>query len=444
MPKFHLKSRDGGPGSGPRPGGSRTTAQAKTHAALTAKGHVHSGEADGHHYYSHPRTGERSSVDPEGRATKTREAGLKIPKHRQTPFTRTKDSRSGKNALAGDSKEVLMPRFNLSPVATVAKGALMVYLGPRMAADAAIDLHSTLKGVKGKNFRAEAKRVAVDVKKALKGKLAQDADVDDISDILEEIAEALESEGAVPTEGEEDDFVENDAETFSGMTGEGSDNGDVPSVIMKIKEFLDGKISPEDQQELDRLIGEASPGGEETPGEDEETDEARMEREAREKEEEERRNAGGDTRRARDRRGARDNTGGAADEPPPFKGRPNPGGTMDKKAMDAAIGSAVARATQNQKDIAAAERFVRPWVGDFAMDSAENPEAVYGQALKMLNVDIKDVHPSAFQAILKVTPKPGSRHQGNGGRFAMDSGGGGEKAKSFRESFPSAARIGRV
>ena len=325
-----------------------------------------------------------------------------------------------------------MPQVRLSPQATVAKGALMVYLGPRMAADAAIDLHSTLRGVKGKNFRAEAKRVAVDIQKALKGKLAQDADVDDISDVLEEIAEALEAEGSVPVEGEEDDFVDKDAEPY-GMTGEGSDN-DTPDVIAQIREFVAGKLSPEDQAELDRVISSASSGG--NGGEDEEeTDEEKAAREAREREEEEMR---GRDQRARDRR-ARDGRGGAADEPPPFKGRPNPGGTMDKKAMDAAIQNE----RRLQREISAAERHVRPWVGDFAMDEANSPTDIYGAALKMLGVDVEGVHPSAFKVILDRTPKPGTRNgnTGGGSRFAQDAK---PAAKSFSERFPSVARIGTV
>lgn len=66
-----------------------------------------------------------------------------------------------------------------------------------------------------------------------------------------------------------------------------------------------------------------------------------------------------------------------------------------QKAMDSAVTAAVARVNQMH----AALRDVRPFVGEIAaMDSAD---AVYKFALDAMGVDTKDVHPSAFKAILK-------------------------------------------
>lgn len=309
----------------------------------------------------------------------------------------------------------------LSPRATVAKGALMLYLAPRMAQDAAVDLHTPLKGVTAKNFKGKARAIAADIQKALKGKLAQDADVDDLADVLEELGEMLEQEdnggGGEENQMPPNKKMEEDADpNLFGGTHEGSD--DMPAIVAKVKEFLNGKISPEDMNELDRIVSEGSPAGEdEDPDENQEDDDDED-----------------DMKKKPDF--------GAADEPPPFKGRPNPGGTMDKKAMDSQIAKAVANATQNQKDIATAEKFVRPWVGDFAMDSAEAPEDVYGQALKMLGTDIKGVHPSAFKILLEKTPKPGARQSNNGSRFAQDSAM--PKVAPVQERFKNAARIVRM
>jgi hypothetical protein len=82
--------------------------------------------------------------------------------------------------------------------------------------------------------------------------------------------------------------------------------------------------------------------------------------------------------------------------------------------MDAAIKAAtklaVAEATKGMHSqlaaLRAAERAVRPWVGDIvvAMDSAD---AVYKFALEKNGVDLKGVHPSAYPTILTYLPKPG-------------------------------------
>ena len=78
----------------------------------------------------------------------------------------------------------------------------------------------------------------------------------------------------------------------------------------------------------------------------------------------------------------------------------------DKKAMDAAITDAVAKARKTERDIRTAEDVVRPYIGKVAaMDSAED---VYKTALVALGVDVTDVHPSAFRSILKTIPVPGS------------------------------------
>jgi len=83
-----------------------------------------------------------------------------------------------------------------------------------------------------------------------------------------------------------------------------------------------------------------------------------------------------------------------------------------KAAMDRAIKlacDATALATEKKtiarlRDIAEAEEMVRPYVGKLtAMDSAEE---VFKAALVALNVDVKDVHPSAYRAILKHLPNP--------------------------------------
>ncbi len=146
-----------------------------------------------------------------------------------------------------------------------------------------------------------------------------------------------------------------------------------------------------------------------------------------------------DRRSAKDRRPAKDKR--AFDQPPPFKGMPKPGeGPVDKKAMDAAIKAVVEEERKSQRAIRQAEREVRPWVGDLAMDAAMSSEDVYRIALTTLGVkDLDNIHPSAYPVILSYQAKPGTaRHTTlSGQRVAMDAA----TQKSFHERHPDVARI---
>ena len=105
---------------------------------------------------------------------------------------------------------------------------------------------------------------------------------------------------------------------------------------------------------------------------------------------------------------------------------------VDKKAMDAAIEKARRDAIKEVTAINDALKTVHPYVGEImAQDSAE---AVYAEALKLMNVDVSGVHPSAYKAILKAQPKPGDRQE-----VAMDAAGD----AGFYKDFPEAKRIKR-
>lgn len=75
---------------------------------------------------------------------------------------------------------------------------------------------------------------------------------------------------------------------------------------------------------------------------------------------------------------------------------------VDKTAMDAAIAQArkdtEAATVKRMNEIRAAEKEVHPLIGDIvAQDSAE---AVYKLALDHLKIDVTDVHPSAYRALV--------------------------------------------
>jgi hypothetical protein len=356
------------------------------------------------------------------------------------------------HAITGDSKENSMTTTKLSPRALSTRGALTAYLHPRLAQDARLDLNTILAGVTAKNFAARKPFLVTALRSAAAGNLAQDADVDDVGEILDQIeelaAEAGEAVQGTSAEGEGSLEGEHEGEHEDEENGE--DDGE-----NHVAEFLKDKLSPEDLATVIKMMGHGEKESEEQSmdwearareahdhlGRDE-TSEERDERERKqsaedarkrlgrdESEEERRKREGEDSRRAMDRKRAHD----AEEEDRP----------VTKEAMDAAISAAVARGTAdavaNQRAIREAERFVRPWVGDLAMDAAA-PADVFRAALKSLNVDgVDKLHPDALRPILTAQPRLGERAQP---RLAADSLPGG--VKSFAERFPAAARVEHV
>lgn len=296
--------------------------------------------------------------------------------------------RAGPDVMVGDIS--LNPHgakivSKLSKKAVMAKGALLAVLKPKLAADAALDLDTILAGVKRKNWLNKKPGIV----SAIKPLLAEDADLADVVELLDKL------DGENP---DNDDIAQDDP---------------VDPKCEEILAMLRGKISDEDlaqvQAKLNALAA-AAPAPQATD----------------------------DTPPA---------PPAANDEPPqtPGAANANPGGEkkdmVSKGAMDKAIKLATdaARKDAEQATIArlrgiqAAEEEVKPYVGKLAaMDSAD---AVYKAALDILKVDVKDVHPSAYRAILlaqpKETPKPA--------RIAQDS----SATNAIFEAFPGADRIAR-
>lgn len=104
----------------------------------------------------------------------------------------------------------------------------------------------------------------------------------------------------------------------------------------------------------------------------------------------------------------------------------------DTKAMDAAISAAVAKTEKatilRMNAIRQAEKDVAPFVGEVA--AQDSAEAVYRIALDAAGVDLEGVHPSAFRAIIKNLPIPGSAPK----KIAQDSA----SNDDFLKIFPTA------
>ena len=115
------------------------------------------------------------------------------------------EGRAGPDVVVADAalrnlKDILMkPKAVPTRAAAMAQGALLTYLRPKMATDAKIDLGSVLKGVSAKTFASQKGSIKVALDAALKGKLAKDADISDVTELLDAL------EGVIPEEAMDED-----------------------------------------------------------------------------------------------------------------------------------------------------------------------------------------------------------------------------------------------
>jgi len=288
----------------------------------------------------------------------------------------------------------------LSRKAAVAKGAIMITLAPKLAQDAKkIDLDSVLQGVTQKNFKDKKASILEGLTAACKGKLAQDADISDVVQLLDNLDDVEEMEGA------------DEAEPGLMHKPEGEDEDDKEKP--EPRKWLEGKLSAEDMATYDSMCAPKE-------AHDEDEDEAEK------KEEMEKKKMSGDVDAGALKAGGQ--------EP------------MNKAAMDAAIATATKRAAEDatkavlsqQKAVREAERFVQPYIGqvNVTMDSAE---AIYKLALDSLKVDLTDVPASAFKAVLRTIPHPGKKREETP-VFAQDAA----AASTFTKMFPDAVKIGSL
>lgn len=274
----------------------------------------------------------------------------------------------------------------------LANGALVAYLAPKLAQDAKVDLAPHLVALTHANFPAKKKSIVEGIRSATRGKLAQDASIDDITELLDALEGVEVAEGA-----------DTDPNTGLPVPMKKEEGQDAEPSFEKGREFLKGKLSAEDMKACDELMGyKDKPAGDES----EEDKKKREEAEAK---------------------AAADKAAKDAE-------------MVTKSAMDQAISTATKAATEaairTQKEIRNAEKAVRPYVGDLslAFDSADD---VYRHALKTLGVKVDGVHASAFPALLAAQPEPGKRRVE---RIAQD----GAASKGFSDRWPDAQRIGNV
>lgn len=289
------------------------------------------------------------------------------------------------DAVVGDSKEGLhMPTgITLSRKAAMVMGGLYGLLKPKLAADAQIAWPQVLGEITSKNYTDLKPKLEAGLKEALKGKLAKDANLDDMHEFMDRLdkAEPAEDEEAPPMKPAAEDEAETEEEKKVRMDKRAKDK----------KAAMD----------------------------EEETAEEKAERmKAR------------DAKRAKDAKAAKD----AAEEADKDK--------VTKPAMDAALkahGAAVEAATIARLNaIADARELVRPYVGALA-GAYDSAEAVHRAALGVMKVDVaKDVHASALPHIIKAQPLP------DGKKPTVFIAADAAHTKSYYERFPGAEHIGAL
>jgi hypothetical protein len=263
--------------------------------------------------------------------------------------------RAGPDVIVGDSTLEVSPmslKKPLSRKAMLVKGALTAYLRPKLATDAKIDLNKILVDVASDNWKKNRPNVVTALKAAAAGKLAADANLDDVVELLD----ALEGDPGMTGDDPADPNMTGDAE---GLT-------------------------EEEEAQYQALAKRRKPdGAKDEPSEEEK---AKAEKDKKEKEEKE------------------------------------------KSAMDAALKATEQKTVERMNAIREAERIVRPHIGDLvtAMDSAE---AVYKLALDHAKVDLTNVPPSAYAAMVKMLPIPGAPKA----PVAMDSGVQAEVAAFYKQ-----------
>ncbi len=270
--------------------------------------------------------------------------------------------------------------------ATAAYGALVHFLKPKLAMDAAMpNIAGALGTFEPGKFKESTPTFIAAMKKALgKVKLAQDADLAGVVDGVQKLMASIGDDKMVEDEAVMDPNEEMDDDV----------TGDAGGGMEAIKAYLAEKGVPED-------IIAGMPGGEPAM---EET---------------------------------------AEDEFPMGGGKKKPGeeeddkdkNKFDKGAMDSAIKKAQTETIARMNAISDAKEKVRPIVGTLTM-AFDSAEGVYRQAFKMQGKDVSKVRElTALESMWDMLPAPGAKRE----VIAQDSA----STSDYSSRFPNAAKVAR-
>lgn len=120
-----------------------------------------------------------------------------------------------------ENRKMIKTHALTSRRALMVQGALAVHLAPLLAADAQIDLGPVLKGVDAKNYGSKKATIASRLQTITKGKLAADADLGEVAELLEQL-EDVHQAGEDCTEAKDDSEEE---EVANAMDSDKDDDG---------------------------------------------------------------------------------------------------------------------------------------------------------------------------------------------------------------------------
>lgn len=144
-----------------------------------------------------------------------------------------------------------------------------------------------------------------------------------------------------------------------------------------------------------------------------------------------------DAKAAKDAKAARDKKAKDVDPDDDDEDAAKDNKGMDKKAMDAAIQLATDGVIARMNGAIEAREIIRPIIGNLPAMGFDSAEMVYAKALELKGVSTKDVHPSAFKAMVKMLPTADTQRRQP---IAMDA----EPDKALFTRFPGLARIGQA
>lgn len=297
-----------------------------------------------------------------------------------------KKGRAGPDVVVGDSaiRILTMPHVAPTRFSVFAQGAVSTYARQKIAQDSAkVDLRPLFDGLTAKNFKARKPVLALGLKGALSGRLAQDADLDDVEAMLDQVEEAVEE-------------LKDTVEDVPAVPATETDPDAVDASEGEVLSFLSGKLSDEDLETVRGMLSSSD-----APA-------APM--------------AGDDADKGKDKP--------AQDAAPKA---PDMTKFVTRTAMDAAIqrasAAAAAAANEHQAKLRAAERFVQPWAGNLpAMDSEE---AVYRAACDVIGIKHTGVHASALPVLIERSAKPGEQTARPARTVAQDAASLAEAEKLF-------------
>jgi uncharacterized protein DUF2213 len=338
----------------------------------------------------------------------------------------------------------------LSRKALALSGALAAYALPKLAKDAKLpDFSPVVKGVTAKNFAVSKGTISDRVQIALKGRLAQDASLQDMHTFLD----SMEKEGEGQDDGPPKQLDPAGVDPQRSTDNPEVNTLDAGGLCDKICAALEGAVGPDVLERIREVCEQGGADEEWMPTEDEMKDKTPEEREKMMKEAKDRhaKDMAAKDKAAKDK-AARDKRARDAESPEQRAEREDnekkkaaaearDKAAKDKKAMDAALKQTRDETIKLMREINDAEQFVTPWIGKVA--DQDTPGAYYKLALDSLGIDVDGIHESAWRKLLEREPKPGDpvaapRHQQ---QMAHDSA---TAAGSLRAALPELTRFKRV